>query len=1565
MPITDITARYLNSLEDTNNNVKPVQSRTNSPTKFKQSNNNEDLDDLARALNITPSRKTTKPSVTTTLLRSKFESPSATVSSFKTSDSSIGSTSPKKNHFEIGSDETPSWANKNYKDVLKRSPTKITTPLKPLSEPLDKPSSKRPFLSSPSNNASKDSPGYEYLCRIEAIKLWLGQVLLEDVGKSAVELISYIRNGIFLAKLANVILPTQRQVFTNDSKLQFKHTENINRFFQLLDHLNMPDLFRFELTDLYDAKNVPKVWFCLHALSYILNKQDSSYPKIENLVGKIDFNDDDIRAANRALVSAPLPNFSGAHGGDLDETDGGTYMKKVTSPIKKIASPVKQLKFKPSTTPTIRDNEKVEQEEEKELEKHVDDDPFREPKSSATTPTKSPGTPEPVFKIRLPVILNTTPKLTDDYYTPELEQHMTNIIKFQSLARGAVFRYSMFVDRILLKSYEEEFTDLFSIIRGNVIRAKTVHKHRDDLRAYAFEITELQSIIRRKFVTKKKPDLTGIKMSQFQAVIRGQLQRSKLKKINESLEKSIPNVTSLQSLVRMKKIFCTSGRLVSHIDEILPSLIQLQSIARTQLYHRSALCKDIDEKPVVALQSIIRRNAVLEDLTIKLSQVRSNKRQFIELQSIARGGITRTRLCKNVLVTLIYEDGKLNELFAKVRGNKLRRLVNVNKQELLRIEESCVVPIQSLCRGLLSRVKKVSTMDEIYTHVDSIITLQSIIRGKFMRREIYEFEEYYRKNINQVIRAQAILKRIFDQNAYRSLISSKNPSLDVIRRFLPLLSNRDRDFQDEVALSSIRDSIIDKCKINEDLENQIQQLDMKLALLDKNKISIEEFIKPTTKSYRPVVENVKSLERLTKSSKKRIELYQSFFYFLQTNPVYLTKLYNSIPYNNKDTKVNKDMFQLIVQLFPVRDSSITAHSREEYFFIKLIILLMKSDISKSRYVGDITKIHLTHWIEFLMDFNNHTYQRQHLKSLCGKFVIRLVDSEDLDFESDPSRIYESIVAHEVKVHGFSNRPRDISPQAAIQLPEVSNRFVNNLVSLRENCSDLLDLLEINATKIPDHVRLIARQGYLMSQYQFPDKSDQQHLAVAGVIFLKHYIGTILRTPGKFGINVGQSSRNMDNLRQLYRVMLQLFSMKVFSDDFLKPLNEYISAVTTRVESIIRIVIDVDNEIELVYEFNDYDDIVTHQRPKLTMSTNSISQLEKIIQQNIDIITAGNDDQLYKICMQLNNLISTPEDVIAFAELSTVVLNLAANTVEEPVIDSKTRALFTQAKRCLLYIIRVQDGDDLLELLIAGIQPIHEQRFEEEKAALGMFESKDRSLYNISIGDISKLSYHDLKKMCLEIILKLESMGELTRRNSFQELLNQIAMDIKTKDTQRKLRKEQLEASEKTISKLTQKEQFLRNQLRDYNRHVDSVLNELQTKPKNKKIFNIIPVFSKQYFYLRELRKRNRLPKFGSYKYSAKKLMDQKVLVDYALNASSSASKLDFMFSCHQAGKFTIEVASGTVNIPGASNTITLDELLGMQYENKKKFDMFDGKVTFDLDNFMALIFRKFYDIKKE
>lgn len=306
---SNVALRYLASINDSGVDtpnrlpLQPTLKYNLTPSRTKKDQTDEqDLDKLAKQLNINP---TTSPSKTA-LLRSRFESPSVTVSSFKsplsksnTSATSSRSGSPVR-RTPLDGDEGKTIASAFRKDAFDLSSTKghLETPLSfkdnnklsPLKQQINTPSpSHTPFLSSPSNNTSKDSPGYEYLCRIMALKNWLETVLQESITQKPAELISYIRNGIHLAKLANVILNSQKTVFTNDSKLQFRHTENINRFFQLLDYLNVPDLFRFELTDLYDAKNVPKVWFCLHAMSYMLNKMEPSYPQVENLVHRVDF----------------------------------------------------------------------------------------------------------------------------------------------------------------------------------------------------------------------------------------------------------------------------------------------------------------------------------------------------------------------------------------------------------------------------------------------------------------------------------------------------------------------------------------------------------------------------------------------------------------------------------------------------------------------------------------------------------------------------------------------------------------------------------------------------------------------------------------------------------------------------------------------------------------------------------------------------------------------------------------------------------------------------------------------------------------------------------------------------------------------------------------------------------------------------------------------------------------------------------------------------------------------------------------------------------------------------
>ena len=210
----------------------------------------------------------------------------------------------------------------------------------------------------------------------------------------------------------------------------------------------------------------------------------------------------------------------------------------------------------------------------------------------------------------------------------------------------------------------------------------------------------------------------------------------------------------------MKSIYSKSNKVISYKDEILPSLIELQSIARSQLYHRFSRSNAIDETEIIKIQSIIRRNAVIEDLYTKLSKVRSNKRRLIELQSIARGGVARTKLCNSVLVTLIYEDGILNQLFAKIRGDNYRKKFNSQKSELLKYEKSSIIPVQTLFRGVLSRYTKEVTLSDIFDQIDSVITLQSVARGKLMRGLIYEFSDYYQKHIKQVVKAQAILQRV-------------------------------------------------------------------------------------------------------------------------------------------------------------------------------------------------------------------------------------------------------------------------------------------------------------------------------------------------------------------------------------------------------------------------------------------------------------------------------------------------------------------------------------------------------------------------------------------------------------------------------------------------------------------------------------------------------------------------------------------------------------------------------------------------------------------------------------
>lgn len=1554
-PVRNIASRYLESLQDATPTRLPLRQTNNFNSNANTSKkvDSSDLDDLARQMNIET------PKLQMGMIRSRFETPSATVSSFKT---------------------TPRTKSDSKYDNSLGKPTATSPEAKGMTK------------------ASRDSKGYEYLCRIQAIKAWLEVILGENIPQKPVELISYIQNGIYLAKLANIFLPVKKNVYTNDKKLEFRHTENINRFFKLLVFLQIPDLFQFELTDLYDAKDVPKVWFCLHAMSYKINTLDPSYPPIENLVGGIDFEEADVKAANRALFGHNLPNFSSADNEDTSSPGRNSYMNKTltfTSPqkspsIAQLPSKLSPPKFHIPPRPT-----------EKE------DNPFRE-KTSQSYPTtyklhdvQKPDLSIPTFNIPQSShvsVAESYPRIDDSsrFYSPILEDHVGDVVKLQALCKGAIFRYAMFVDKIMLRSFDTEFTQLYAAIRGNALRAKTVHRHRDELLLHKSAVLELQSIARRKILQKymffRFDAAEEASVIRFQTLLRGTSTRRLFRKIKHGLADKEVAITHLQSVLRAGPVYRRVSAVTRNKSQILDNVITLQSLARRALHRRntnSNIVSRLEKNDgIIKLQSVIRAGQARNQVRRCLRGMASQRRSIKELQSIARGAILRTRLCNNVLITLIGEDVRMNELYAKVRGNLIRANVAYKKAVLEHFEEKETVPIQAMFRGILLRFHKGVDMDDIYDNVASIIGLQAKIRANRITKNLKSIKAYYNANKDKVVRAQAVIRSKYTQTAYKAFINMKNPPVGVVRKFAYLLSDSGSDYVEEMELTRLKDQILEKSKNNENLELQIENLDIKLSLLDKNKITIEDFMKNSNKfkTYKPAPHkagNSKILEKLNASSKKRIDLYLSMFYFLQTKPSYWIRLFEGHKPTDRDQYLKSLQYHILL-IYPLHDGAVNSHSREEFFFIKFVCALMGNDMStRCRNVTDITKAKSAFWIDFMIDFNNHIYQRMHLKLLFGKTIQRILDDEELTFESDPSKIYGQMMDQEIKIHGSSDKKQLITPQEAIKDEKVSAAFVRNLINLRDATTDTIEVIQSVIPQLPIHIRIIAKESYKLSQIQFPDQTEQHHLAVAGVILIKHYIGNIMQYPENYGYSTrdpyashsGRPSEASQNLKFLSRVLLQVFSMKPFSDNFMKPLNDFVLSYVETAKNIVREVIDV-KQLEAEYEMNDFDDIVNHQRPQLSMTVSDMISIEKLITRHIDVVAPNFDDQLYSIANELNEVVNSANDYVTLTELGTLTLTLSPKTKEDTVADSKARTLFAQAKRCLLYIIRVQEGDDLLELFIHGIKPDHERIFKEivenekqEEACPRSKASETSNPYKRSyLGDVSKMSYVELKKMALKVILQLESMGQVSRKNSFQELLNRIVLDIKTKDSQRISRSTQLVIAAETVQKLLEKESFLKKQLDDYNKHIDKILSELQLKPKEKKIFNIIPVFSKQYFYHRQLKKNNRLPKFGSYKYSAKKLMDQGVVSDIGGDLSlklASSSKLDFMFSCHKSGTFVIEVANGPVSIPGACNTITLDMLLDHQYENRKTWSMFDGMVIFNTEHLAALIFRKFYDIKKD
>lgn len=154
-----------------------------------------------------------------------------------------------------------------------------------------------------------DLAAYEYLCHIGEAQQWIEGCLDEELEFGVTEMEEALRDGVVLAKLARVFQGEEvvRRIWT-EAKHRYRQSDNINYYLNFVRTVGMPETFIFELTDLYNKKNIPKVIFCIHVLSHLLARLGRA-ERMNNLVGQFEFTDEQLAATKKGIQGVAMPNF--------------------------------------------------------------------------------------------------------------------------------------------------------------------------------------------------------------------------------------------------------------------------------------------------------------------------------------------------------------------------------------------------------------------------------------------------------------------------------------------------------------------------------------------------------------------------------------------------------------------------------------------------------------------------------------------------------------------------------------------------------------------------------------------------------------------------------------------------------------------------------------------------------------------------------------------------------------------------------------------------------------------------------------------------------------------------------------------------------------------------------------------------------------------------------------------------------------------------------------------------------------------------------------------------------
>uniref|UniRef100_A0A8D2AQP3 IQ motif containing GTPase activating protein 3 n=1 Tax=Sciurus vulgaris TaxID=55149 RepID=A0A8D2AQP3_SCIVU len=741
--------------------------------------------------------------------------------------------------------------------------------------------------------------------------------------------------------------------------------------------------------------------------------------------------------------------------------------------------------------------------------------------------------------------------------------------------------------------------------------------------------------------------------------------------------------------------------------------------------------------------------------------------------------------------------GFIIQFQARLRGFLVRQKF-AEHSHFLRTWVPAVIKIQVASqahwRGYRQRKIYLEQLQYFKANLDAIIKIQAWARMCAARRQYLRRLRYFQKNVDSVVKIQAFFRARKARDDYRMLVHAAHPPLSVVRRFAHLLNQSQQDFSAEAELLKLQEEVVRKIRSNQQLEQDLNLMDIKIGLLVKNRITLQEVVS----HYMMVLDKQKGLKSLSKEKRQKLEAYQHLFYLLQTQPIYLAKLIFQMPQN----RTTRFMEAVIFSLY-----NYASNRREAYLLLQLFKTALQEEIeSKVEQPQDIVTGNPT-VVRLVVRFYRNERGQSALREILGKVIQDVLEDKVLSVHTDPVHIYKSWINQtEAQTGQRSHLPYDVTPEQALSHPEVQRRLDISLRNLLAVTDKFLVAIISSVDQIPYGMRYVAKVLKTALAEKFPDATESEVYKVVGNLLYYRFLNPAVVAPDAFDIVAlaaggALAAPQRHALGAIAQLLQHAAAGKAFSGEsrHLRVLNDYLEETHLKFRKFICRACQVP-EPEERFAMDEYSDMVAVAKPMVYITVGELVNTHRLLLEHQDWIAPDHRDPLHQLLEDLGELPTIPDLIGACppwqlgptkGETGRAIGQGIISTLQE----TAHKHLMCQRQAC-----EAQTPE-----------PLRRHRSLMAHSLLPLAEKQRRVLRNLR---------------------RLEGLGLVSASNGYQGLVDELAKDIRNQRRHRQRRKAELVKLQATFQALSTKTTFYEEQGDYYNQYIRACLDHLA--PSNKK-----------------------------------------------------------------------------------------------------------------------------------